>query len=298
VSRLASGEFAAHAVLLYGAPGSGKGELARLLAQAWLCLSPGPEGADGTCRACGSFERGNSPDLLRIAPQGPSAIIAVKTITNDKQKPDDPTPLIEFFRTLPLGSRNRVAIIEDAHRMNGDASNALLKTLEEPHPHAKLVLTTDSVSGVLPTILSRCLAVACEVPPVEALRAQFPEATEDDLRMAENAPGRLRAILGNPIPYRRLAAFGRGLTSRKPGEALVAAEELRSISDALDGVLKCGARAANTEVLSMLAAFLARDPNSPAEWAQYVAEAHRRIVGNGSPGLVFDALLSRILLRR
>jgi len=300
VRQLAIGEAGVHAVLLYGPTGSGKGELATALAQAWLCRQPTAEGADGECRACGAFERGNSSDFLRISPGGKSNLIRLASINpvhpDPRPEEEQTVPLKEFFRTSPLMSRHKVALIENAHRMNADASNALLKTLEEPHPHAKIVMTTDSVGGVLPTILSRCLAVACELPTEEELRRQFPEATEDDLRLSEGAPGRLRQILDRKDRYRRLADFARRLPHRKPGEALAVGDEFRAICEGLDA--GGGARNANAEGLDLLAAFLAREPSADPRWTHLTIEAHRRILQNGSPGIVFDSLFSSMLRRR
>ncbi|AIE85351.1 DNA polymerase III, delta' subunit [Fimbriimonas ginsengisoli Gsoil 348] len=297
VRELITGQSGVHSVLLYGAPGSGKNVLAELLAQAWLCQQPGPEGADGICRACGAFERNTNADFLRIEPQGPSRIIPVKAITESSADAEANIPVISFFRTLPLLSRHKVVMIESADRMNNAASNALLKTLEEPYPHAKLILTTDTVGAILPTILSRCLAVACESPAEELLRNAFPDATEEELRMSEGTPGRLRHVIAHRAAYGRLTAFARGLVFRNPGEALVAAEELRLASDALEKSLGCGARAAQAESLEMLAIYLAREPQAPPEWTQYVTEAHRRIVQNGSASIVFDALMAKLFAR-
>jgi len=295
VREIATGRTGVHAVLLYGAPGSGKNVLADLLAEAWLCRQPTERGADGECRACAAFERGMNADFLRIAPQGRSAIIPVKAITNDSPKDDDPVPAISFFRTMPLMSSHKVVLIESAERMNNAASNALLKTLEEPHPHAKLVLTTESVGLILPTILSRCLAIACAAPLWQELRAAFPDATEDELRLSEGTPGRLRHLMKHRDAYSRIANFARKLPNLPKGAALMASDELRVIAEGLDKVLDGGARAANGEVLEMLAIYLARDPASPPEWAQYITHAHRRIVGNGSRGIVFDALMAKML---
>lgn len=296
--ELANGRSGIHAVLLYGAPGSGKNLLADLVAQAWLCRNPGPDGADGECRACGAFERDTNADFLRVSPVGPSRIIPVKAITNDKPDEDDPIPIITFFRTMPLMSRHKVALIESAERMNASANNALLKTLEEPHPHAKLILTTETVGLILPTILSRCLVVACEAPTATELRHAFPDATAEEILMAEGTPGRLRHLIEHRAAYQRLAAFATSLRRRSGGEALVASEELRVAADGLEKSLRCGARAANAEALEMLAIVLARDPQSPPEWAQFATEAHRRIVGNGAAGMVFDALMTKMLLGR
>jgi hypothetical protein len=296
VRRLASRDSGIHAILLYGSKGSGKSELANLIAEFWLCTQPTEEGADGACRACAAFGRGNSADLLIVSPSGPSAIIRNSAIVNDKPANDEPIPILTFFRTSPMLSRHKVAVIHDAHRMNSSAANALLKTLEEPHPHAKMILTTDSVGSILPTILSRCLAVACEAPTRQELSERFPDASPDQVRFAEGTPGRLQTVEARKQIYERIAAFGRGLAKRHPGEALVAAEELLAISDSLQSAMDGSARAAHTELLDALAIFFAREPGAPPQWPQLIAEAHRRIVGNGGASVVFDALLAAMLL--
>lgn len=298
VRKLVADTNSVHGVLLYGASGSGKSVLAEELARAWLCKSPSAEGADGTCKACGAFERSTNPDFLRIAPDGKSRIITVGSISNDDPKDDEPVPLISFFRTYPLYSRLKVALIESADRMNSRASNALLKTLEEPHPHARLILTTDTVGAILPTILSRCLAIACESPRTETLTRVFPQATPREIRLAEGTPGQLTRVLEHRAQYNRLADFAESLINRHPGDALVLSEELRSIADGFEKIASGGVRAANTETLQLLAICLARDPQAPPEWTHYVAEAHQRIIMNGQPGIVFDALISRLLTHR
>ncbi len=294
IRTLAQGDKGVHAVLLYGSAGSGKGELAMALAEAWLCLAPGPDGADGTCRACGAFSRGNSPDVLLIEPTGPSRIIRLHTI-QEGGDPDTPVPLLTFFRTMPLMSKHKVVVIHDVDRMNATTFNSLLKTLEEPSAHAKLVLTTESVGSLPPTILSRCLAVACELPTDSELKAIFPDATEDDLRLSEGAPGRLKGILANPEQYRKIASFARRLQGRKVGEALVASEEFKWICDGIGASEGEGARAANAEALNLLATYMARDSRANPASSQLIVEAHRRIIGNGSAPIVFDALFARIL---
>jgi DNA polymerase III delta prime subunit len=299
LQRLVSESGQGQSVLLYGAPGSGKNALARLLAEAWLCKLPTAEGADGTCRACNAFSRGNNADFLLIQPQGLSRIIPVRAIgpTQDR-KPEDPPNLQEFLRTLPLLSRHKVVIIEDADRMNGPAFNSLLKTLEEPPAHARLILTTPQVGALPATILSRCLAIACESPTADDLRTRFPDASDAEIGLAEGTPGRLSEILARRDLNARLIRYADSLVHRPPGEALVAADELRAIAEGYDNATGSGARTANAEILARLATLCARNPGMPPTWTQALVEAHRRIVGNANPTVVFDALLANMLLRR
>jgi hypothetical protein len=297
VRRLAMDERAIHAILLYGAKGAGKTELAQIITQQWLCKEPTPDGADQTCRPCMAFLRGNSPDVLVIEPQGNSRIIRNESIINPKPDSDDPLPLLTFFRTPPMLSRHKVAVIRDAHRMNSASANALLKTLEEPHPHAKLLLTTDTIGSMLPTVLSRCLSVACEAPSEPEIAAAFPDATPEEIRFSEGTPGRLSLVRSRRELYARLLQFAEQLPSRSAAEALVASEEFQSIAERFQSANDSGVRAANAEALDALAIYFAREPSCPPLWTQKIIEAHRRIVGNGGASIVLDALFTGLLGR-
>ncbi len=225
-------------------------------------------------------------------------MIVIDQLSNNSPGEGDPTPLLSFFRTLPIASRHKVAVIEDAHRMNSRSANSLLKTLEEPHPHGKIILTTDSVGSVLPTILSRCLSVACELPLIEDVMTLAPGASADLLRLSEGAPGRVIGSAANPQVYDRITGFARSLFTRPMGGALVASEEFRGIAELLASQTSSGVRTANALAVELLATYLAREPAAPAEWTQAAVDAHRRIVGNVGASIVFDALFASILAER
>src|ERR1017187_1184516 len=120
--QLATGVSESHAVLFYGPEGSGKSELAAILAQAWLCNSPSSDGACGVCASCQSSGRGTHPDLLVIEPLPPSHIIRLAAVTGG----DETLSIQQLFRTPPLSGRNKAAIVSSAERMNADAANAFL----------------------------------------------------------------------------------------------------------------------------------------------------------------------------
>ena len=87
---------------------------------------------------------GSHPDVIRIDPIG--SLMRIDQIRN----------LIDTLSMKPYGSGRRVVIITDAHTMNPEAGNALLKMLEEPPANTVLVLTALQTSDLLPTIVSRC----------------------------------------------------------------------------------------------------------------------------------------------
>ncbi len=286
---------AVQAVLFYGIEGAGKAALSRILSKAWLCRNPGgsPDvqlGACGECQACIAFERGRSADYLDVVPAGLSRIIRIGAITETEPADDDyPTPVQSFLRTPPLSARHRVVVIHESERLNPRAANSLLKTLEEPPPYGRFILLTESVGSILPTILSRCLAVACELPrEVEGFE---PWA----LALAAGAPGRAREIQDLAGAYRPIYDFAEGLAGRGLDEALVAAEEFDSLAESLQEARKLGARAANAEALEVLAAAYAATPGTNPDALHAIVEAHRRILGNANPSSVFDALFMRTL---
>lgn len=287
VARLVEGGSPIHAVLFYGGAGAGQETLAREIARHWL--SADPEGP-----AARSFDRGNNPDLLVIRPSGASNLIKKDAIRPGGE--DEAVPLTTFFRTMPLGSDHKVAIIEEVHRLTPDAANSLLKPLEEPGEHAKLVLTTSAIGGVLPTILSRCLAVPCSLPQPGELQDELPGADARLVRLALGSPGELGPMITKPAPFENLIAFADELRTAGPEKALMLTDRLRAIAETLPGDL--GARTGNARALELLARLVAHDERFPPQWTAQIVETHRRILGNASAGLALDALFSTLLTRK
>lgn len=291
MERFLADESMAHAVLFYGAVGAGKNTLAEVLTQAWLCLKSDGNLGCGECKACVSFARGNNPDVLTIRPHGPSQLIKVIHFFPRPNPPKDEesiNPLSVFFRSGPLVSRHKVVIVEDAHRMNTAASNAFLKMLEEPPAFGKLILTTPAVGRLAATILSRCLAIACELPT--SIEGENPVLW----RIAGHAPGRMEEVEANAETFLAIDALARDLDRYSLAQAPLLADQFRAI---LDGLEKGsgGVRAANTEGLDTLATSVAFHHPGRPDWAQHVVETHRRIVGNASPAYAFDAMFAAIL---
>lgn len=134
-----------HAYLFAGPRGSGKTTLARLFAKAVNCQNR-KEGTAEPCNQCSScleIMEGRSMDLVEIDAASHRGI-------------DDIRELKDGIRFAPTKSRYKVFIIDESHQLTKEASNALLKTLEEPPSHAVFILATTEVHKMIPTIISRC----------------------------------------------------------------------------------------------------------------------------------------------
>jgi DNA polymerase-3 subunit delta' len=198
-----------HAIVLAGPSGSGKTTLALDLAAALLCTSPNrADRPCGTCRGCRLARDGNHPDLHRLAPEGPGGQIRI-----------DPARALGTALALhSVEGGPRVAIVEHADRMNEDAQNALLKTLEEPPEAVTIVLCADDEDRLLPTIRSRSARVRLGSVGVRAMEellaelglAQPPEAGRI-ARAAAGRPGRAVAYAGAPDAVTIRGEVGRTL---------------------------------------------------------------------------------------
>lgn len=276
-------------MLLYGAPGAGKRQIADALALEWL--NPDPNGEP--TQATSTFESGRNPDVLRVEPIGAGRMILGRQISPSRGSGEsfDGLSVIEFLRTSPIVSKNKVVILDEAERLHPAAANALLKTLEEPHPYAKFILMTGAVGSILPTILSRCVAIACELPEVDERKEL--KIDEDFWKLAQGSPGLAKRFSEDADHYRRLLTFAKNLKQRKKSEAISVNEEFRSIVEKIQG--ERAARAANAEALELLGVAVSIYHPGWHEAGREIAEAHRRILGNANSGLTFDALFTGIL---
>ncbi len=192
-SALASGP--SHAYLFHGPAGVGKGAVARAFAAELLA-----EGATDPDDARRRVLGGTHPDLTWVTPTG----------AHEMRLEDVDEPVIAAATRTPFESRRRVFVLERADTMSDRVANRLLKTLEEPAPFVHLILLTDALGQVLPTVVSRCQLVRFD--PLPAARI------EEMLRGEGVAEPRARACarlaLGNGERARWLAS--------EEGEALLA----------------------------------------------------------------------------
>jgi|SRR5581483_4712895 len=132
-----------HAYLFSGPRGSGKTTIARIFAKAINCQKPKQGEPCGTCDSCQEITAGRSLDLIEIDAASHTGV-------------DDVRELISGIQFVPVKSKYKIFIIDECHQLSKSASNALLKTLEEPPSHAVFILATTEAHKMLPTIISRC----------------------------------------------------------------------------------------------------------------------------------------------
>ncbi|WJY26746.1 DNA polymerase III subunit delta' [Sporosarcina trichiuri] len=147
----------AHAYIFDGETGVGKKNAALYFAQLLLCENPVENVPCETCRACKRVESGNHPNILIVEPDGQDI------------KKDQMTQLLNVMTKKGYESGRRIYIIEQAHRLNTAAANALLKFLEEPDGDITAILLTDAYHMMLPTIQSRCQRISFLPPQREQI---------------------------------------------------------------------------------------------------------------------------------
>ena len=207
--RLLMTDHVPHALLFRGPDRVGKASVARIFAAALLCEGEGPE-ACGRCRSCHALTSSSHPDVTWVEfEKRPSDGELRKEIVIDQIR-----ALNHLAGVAPRQAPRRLFVIDPADRMNREAQNALLKTLEEPPGRAVLILVASRPHMLLPTVRSRCFSVG----------------------FSPLSPGDLTRMLGQRGFSAAESQARAALAGGRPGSALEL--DLESMSERRDQVLR------------------------------------------------------------
>jgi DNA polymerase-3 subunit delta' len=187
-----------NALLIKGAAGIGKLDMAINFAQSLLCETPNEQGLPCCeCDSCRWFEQGVHPDFRLVQPD----ILNITEDSSEKEggkKPsreisvDQIRALANFANLTAHRGGYRIILIHPAEAMNSNSANAVLKTLEEPTDKLLFVLVTHKPQQLLPTILSRCLSLTVKTPSIDTgaewLKQQGVSNPENALSQSGFAP--------------------------------------------------------------------------------------------------------------
>jgi DNA polymerase-3 subunit delta' len=195
-----------HAYLLHGPAGAGKRAIAR--AFAGVLLADGAPDAQTARAVRERVQRGAHPDLTWVKASG-----AAEMLVGDVDE-----QVVAAAARTPFEARRRVFVIEGAERLNEQAANRLLKTLEEPPRYAHLLLVSDRKEEVMATIASRCVHVRFDAPPAETIAEGM--LAQGCVEEREEAWACARLALGDGARARMLAGEA-GKALRKAAEGYV-----------------------------------------------------------------------------
>ncbi len=191
---------ASHSYIISGRKGTGRKTLARLFAAALLCENSG-EKPCGTCKSCKMASSGNHPDLITVTHEKKS-VISVDEIRSQ---------LVSDISVKPYYGGKKIYIIPECELMRQEAQNALLKSIEEPPPYAVIIMITDNLSSLLPTVRSRSMDISVNPLPDSTVKDYLMKTTGADDREAVVCAAFAGGSIGMALTFRESETFGEDL---------------------------------------------------------------------------------------
>lgn len=238
-----------HAYIFSGVRGTGKTTTARILAKGLNCAKGMTSKPCLSCDSCLEIAAGNSIDVQEIDAASHTQVDNVRDV------------IINSIAIGPARDRYKVFVLDEAHMLSTHASNALLKTIEEPPPHVFFIMATTSLHKVPDTILSRCQHFEFKQIPIEkifqrlaliaknenititesALR-EIAQAGAGSLRDAQSALDQVIAFSGSEITdadvSRALGVIGTALLDRTTNA--LAARDTKMLLDSVEELVSVG----------------------------------------------------------
>lgn len=298
----------AHAYLFYGEEGIGKRLTAQALARATNCETMADD-ACGACASCRWAAAATHPDIRELRAAGKGRVIRIESVRE----------LANALALTPAVGRLKVAIIDNAERLNLEASNALLKTLEEPPDHSLILLVSSRPGHLLPTLLSRCIRIrfaplapesVCrivmrerKITPSEAERitalamGRLPDALQEDPEaMAERTAAWINDLGAESIsdPMRLLSAAERNGSDAATAESFLLrlTSWLRdAVVVAQDAALRLDHASSRKELIAWAAAY---KPAGLLELYRRASRALTLLERNVNPRLLVEDLFFRL----
>lgn len=186
-SAISSGKIS-HAYIINGEKESGKEMIAGIFAMALQCEKGGIEPCH-ECHSCKQALSFNQPDIIRVTHEKPNTV----SVDDIRQQVNGDVSI------KPYSSPYKIYIINEAEKMNAQAQNAILKTLEEPPEYVIIILLTTNLNTFLPTILSRCVVLNMKPVPDELIKRYLMEHYQTPDYKAEVCVAFARGNVGKAI---------------------------------------------------------------------------------------------------
>lgn len=155
----------AHAYLFCGTRGTGKTSTAKIFSRAVNCENPIDGEPCNECPSCKGILSGSIPDVYEMDAASNRGVDNIREVCDE-------------VLYIPIGCKKKIYIIDEVHMLTEEAFNALLKTIEEPPPHAIFILATTEPHRIPQTVLSRCQRFDFRRISVDDIAARITEITD------------------------------------------------------------------------------------------------------------------------